>query len=184
MTHYNFIPKLFNYNNLDIQVIGFFASFTSLFVSFANDYLGISAGLFALLFVVMVTDYITGLTAARMEEVRKAAIEERPVRDIFNSKKGLSWVFRLGSYIVFLMMSVMFNDHIQAKGLDFLTYIAKVAHFYMLIHIFSWEMKSVKENFDRIGWHFPIFNLFGMIFGKFKSSLDNVSDFDKSKKNK
>ena len=182
MTHYNFIPKLFNYNSLDIQIIGYFAAFSSFFVSFAHDYLGISAGLFALLFIVMVTDYITGLTAARVEEIRKAKLEDRPPRSIYNSKKGLSWVFRLGSYIVFLSMSVMFNDHIQTKGLDFLTYIAKVAHFYMLIHIFSWELKSVHENFDRIGWHFPIFHLFNLVFGKVKDTLDNMTDFDKNKK--
>jgi len=174
MTHYNFLFRLFNYNDLDIRLISFWAAFCSLFVAFANDFLGISAFLFALLFIVMITDYITGLQASKIEEKRAAVKEDRKPCDVFNSKKGLGWVFKFGSYIVFLSLSWSLNEYIVKNNLDFLVYLFKVAHFYILLHIFYWELVSVDENFRRIGWKFQIFSLVGKLFKSVKDTLTNV----------
>lgn len=185
MVHYNFISRLFNYDDIQVKIISTAAALSSLFVSFSTNFLGVSAFIFSLLFIVMITDYITGLAASRVEEKRKAIEEQRPMRDVFNSKKGLGWVFKFGSYVIFLSLSWALSEYIALNKLDFLVYLFKVAHFYILLHIFYWEMVSVDENFRRIGWEFQIFGLVNKIFGSIQSSMTNVvhpKDPEKDKK--
>jgi hypothetical protein len=128
----------------------------------------------------MIVDYITGLTASHVEETRSAKADDRPRKDVFSSRKGLGWVFKFGSYITFLYLSFMLHDYIVAQKLDSIEYVSKIAHFYILLHIFYWELKSVDENFERIGYDFKIFGLFTKIFRTIKGILE--PNF-KSKKN-
>ena len=182
LQQYSFLTKLFNYKSLDIQIIAVWSALVSIFISFSNDFLGISAGIFAMLFIVMITDYVTGLAASRYEEVQKAKKENRCPKDVFTSKKGLRWVFKFGSYIVFLYISCMLQEHITVNKLDVLTYFSKIAHFYILIHIFSWELKSVDENFARLGFKFQIFGLFRGVFSTLKQVIEpSIGKTTKSK---
>ena len=173
MTHYRFLTRLFDYTNEDIKTISFWSIFTAYFVSFCNDFLGISVGLFCMLFVLMITDYITGLSAAKHEERVAAKSEGREVRDIFSSKKGLAWVFKFGSYMTFLYISLLLSQYIEQAKLDFMVWFIKLAHFYILIHIFYWEVKSVDENFERLGYSFQILKLVGNLFRKISSFSGN-----------
>ena len=127
---------------------------------------------FAMLFIVMITDYITGLAASKYEEKARAEKEGRDSKPVFTSKKGLRWVFKFGSYITFLYISFSLEQHIQKNDLDILTYVSKVAHFYILMHIFYWELKSVDENFERLGFKFKIFGVFNSIFNSMKGTME------------
>ena len=159
MTHYKFVLRLFDYSDTNIQTISVWSTFTAFLISFCNNFLGISVGLFLMLFVLMIMDYITGLSAAKLEEIRKAEQEKRCVKDIFSSKKGLGWVFKFGSYMTFLYISLLLSQYIDLAGLDFMTWFLKLVHFYILIHIFYWEIKSVDENFERIGYRLKILKI-------------------------
>lgn len=164
MTHYKFLFRLFDYSDTNIQIISIWSAFTALLISFCNNFLGISVGLFAMLFMLMITDYITGLRASKLEEKRKAELEKRATLDVFSSKKGLGWVFKFGSYMTFLYISLLLSQYIEQAGLDFMVWFLKLVHFYILIHIFYWEIKSVDENFERIGYKFKILKIVTNLF--------------------
>lgn len=169
MEHYNFLIKLFDYSQEKVKdaafLGGLFGYILSVIAMFCNSILGISVGLFALLIVVMVTDYITGLMAAKKEKQKLV------------SKKGLGWVFKLGSYMVFLSVSFMLQNEIVNKaGFEFLRFPMELIHFYILIHIFMWETKSVDENFERLGYSFRILKLFSGLLNVTKKQVKNKID--------
>ena len=169
MEHYNFLSKLFDYSQDKVKdaafLGGLFGYIFSVFAMFSNGVLGISAGLFLMLIVIMVTDYVTGLMASKKEGKK------------FVSKKGLGWVFKLGSYMVFLSVSFMLQDEIVNKaGCEFLRFPMELIHFYILIHIFMWETKSVDENFERLGYSFRILKLFNRILFTTKKQVKNKID--------
>ena len=68
---------------------------------FTDNILGINVALFIFLFFIMIIDYITGLSAAIKEEKDSAKKEGRKMKtksEVFESKKGLGWVFKIGFY--------------------------------------------------------------------------------------
>jgi len=71
MTHLNFLTKLFDFSELKVQVASFYglliSSFLTLITTFTEGFLGISAGIFLLLFLVMITDFVTGIRSAKKE---------------------------------------------------------------------------------------------------------------------
>ena len=83
---------------------------------------------------------------------------------------------------IFLYFSLLLNDYIVLKGLDFMSYVAKVAHFYILIHIFYWEFKSVDENFERLGYDFKVFHIFWRLFDIATGLVENIIEPLKKKK--
>jgi len=168
VTHYTFLARLFDYSDSQIKVIAIFSFLMSAMASMCQNFLGVSFGLFIALFFIMIIDYITGLRAAKKEERDAAERELRPIRKIFSSKKGLNWVFKFGSYSVFLYVSNSFNLYIQQIDIQFATVIMKLIHFYILIHIFNWEIKSVDENLERLGVNFKILKLWDSIFAVYK----------------
>ncbi|MDX9847469.1 MAG: phage holin family protein [Tenuifilaceae bacterium] len=124
----------------------------SVICAFAERFLGISVGLFLLLFLVMITDYATGLRASKKEGKK------------FISRRGLQWLFKFGSYMVFLSISFLLRKELLGNGLQWLDIPMQLIHFYILIHIFTWELKSVDENFERLGFSFRILKLADDIF--------------------
>lgn len=160
MTHMNFLSKLFDYGQIKVQAASFYGAILSAFITllsgFTEGFLGISAGLFLLLFFVMVTDYVTGLRASKKEGQK------------FISKKGLGWVFKFGSYLVFLAVSYGLRKELLSLQIDWLDIPLKLMHFYVLIHIFYWELKSVDENFERLDYSFRVLKITDDIFDMFK----------------
>lgn len=170
MEHYTFIARLFDFSQSKVQDVSvlsvIIAYWLSILTMFTNSVLGISALLFGLLIIVMLTDYITGLAASKKEGVK------------FCSKKGLGWVFKLGSYMIFLAISFALQKEITcASGFEFMKWPMQLIHFYILIHIFIWETKSVDENFERLGYNFRILKLFSSILLIAKSKVkDKISE--------
>ncbi len=176
MEHYLFITRMFDFSQIKVQAAAFYGSIVSLIMSFISDIIGISFFLFGMLIIVMVTDYITGLAASRHEEKVLAKKENRKPYNVFKSKKGLGWVFKLGSYMVFLAISFALQKQIISYGIEFMQWPMKLVHYYILIHIFYWELKSVDENFERLGYQLRILkladSLFDLIRVKIKKRLD------------
>lgn len=164
MEQLRFFYRLFNYSEMKVQVAGFYGALMSVVCAFAEHFLGISVGLFLLLFLVMITDYATGLAASKREGGK------------FTSRRGLQWLFKFGSYLVILAVSLFLRTEFIANGLSWLDIPMKLIHFYVLIHIFTWELKSVDENFERLGYSFRVLKLldgiFSMLRQMFKKRID------------
>jgi len=157
MEHYSFLINLFDYSQPKVQGAGYMAAiiggWLSVLTIICNNLLGVSVFVFGALIVIMITDYITGLAASKKEGQR------------FISKRGLGWVFKLGSYMVFLAVSFSLQNEISTKdGLEFMRWPMQLIHFYILIHIFLWETQSVDENFERLGFNFRILKLVDRLF--------------------
>lgn len=165
MEQLKFIYRLFNYSEMKVQVAGFYGALMSVVCAFAEHFLGISVGLFLLLFLVMITDYATGLRASKREGKK------------FISRRGLQWLFKFGSYMIFLAISFFLRKELMECGLEWLDIPMQLIHFYILIHIFTWEIKSVDENFERLGFSFRILKLGDEIFTTiremFKKRIDD-----------
>ena len=163
MEHLHFLTRLFDFSEFKVKISGFYGSIIgalfSLVSGFSEGFIGISGGLFILLFIVMVTDYITGLRA---------------------SKKGLGWVLKFGSYMVFLAVSLFLRKELIYLGLDWMRVPFKIIHFYVLVHIFLWELRSIDENFERIGYSFKILKLADEVFLTVRSMVKRkIDDNDK-----
>lgn len=152
MRQLGFIQRLFNYNDMKVQVAAFYGAIFSGICAFSEGFMGISGSLFVLLFIIMLTDYATGLKAAKKEGQK------------FISRRGLEWVFKIGSYMVFLAVSFMIRKEMVMNGLDMMEVPFKLIHFYILSHIFWWELTSVDENFERLGYSFRILKLANGLF--------------------
>jgi phage-related holin len=174
MEHLNFLTRLFNFSEFKVKISGFYGSIIgalfSLVSGFSEGFIGISGGLFILLFLVMITDYITGLKASKKEGLK------------FASKKGLGWVFKFGSYMVFLAVSLFLRKELIYLGLDWMRVPFKIIHFYVLIHIFLWELRSIDENFERIGYSFKILKLADEVFLTIRAMVKRkIDDNDENK---
>lgn len=166
-----FIRKLFDFGDVKVHLASVYGIIGSLVCTlptlisqFSNGFIGISAGLFVLLFIVMIIDYTTGLAACKREG------------GVFISRRGLQWVFKFGSYLIFLAFSYMFRKEVIANELEWMDIPLKLIHFYILVHIFTWELQSVDENLERLGFSFRVFKLFSsiskMIRGMIKKKID------------
>lgn len=147
MEHYYFLTKLFDFSKIEVQVSVVWSVMAAYLAVLSNNFMGISASIFMLLFAVMLIDYITGLAASKKEGLA------------FISKKGLKWVFKLGSYMIFLAVSMGLRKEIIMNGLEFLDVPMKLFHFTILIHVFYWETRSVDENLERLGYSFRVLKL-------------------------
>lgn len=156
MGHLAFLTRLFDFTDIKVKIASFYGVLLSAMLttlsSFSQGLLGISAGLFLLLFVIMITDYVTGLKASKKEGVE------------FISKRGLGWVFKFGSYLVVLSVSLSLRKELILNGFDWLEIPFISIHFYILVHILMWELKSVDENFKRLGYEFKVLGLITDIF--------------------
>lgn len=168
MEHLQFLTKLFDFSQSKVQSAAAYATVFSVlltfFTTFSEKFLGISLGLFLILFVVMITDFITGIMSARKENEK------------LTSKKGLGWVFKFGSYLVFLAVSFALRKEVLIFQFDWIDVALKLIHFYILIHIFYWELKSVDENFERLGYSIRILKITDDVFDMVKNIVKRKVD--------
>lgn len=173
MGQLRFLFRLFDYTELKVQLAAFYSFLASFFCAFSQNFMGISGSLFLLLFIIMLTDYATGLKAAKIEGQK------------FESKKGLGWVFKFGSYMIFLAVSFLLKREVVIiYGVEWIDIPMKLIHFYVLIHIFLWELKSVDENFERLGYSFRILKFADQFFGLIKSLIKRKLGNDIRRKSK
>ena len=173
---YAFLKPLFNYKLEKTQdsaiwatIISFFTNavlwLTGAFKSFSENFLGVSVAFVIMIFIIMIIDLITGLCAAkkRKEELK--------------SKKGLRWVVKLGSYILFVYVLNCFSKEVTAMQFEWLAYPLGIIKIYIFAHIAIWETKSIDENFESMGYCLRILKLADPIFRAInKSAKDKASD--------
>lgn len=162
--HYKFLKYLFNYGTEKVQESAFLSVLANLilicmgyFNYFADHILGVSVSFIIMVAVVMSVDFVTGLAAAKKEKQKRT------------SKKGLRWVFKLCSYALFMYMFHTFILECQSYGYEWFIYPLKVIKLYIIGHILFWEIKSIDENAERLGYDFRILKIADEIFGFFKS---------------
>lgn len=118
----------------------------------AESVLGITVYFTIAMFVIMITDLITGLMAANKEHLPKT------------SKKGLRWVFKFGCYILFVYVINALGIDSQRTGIESIALIMEIIKYYVIFHIAAWELQSIDENMERNGYSFRIFKLFNNIY--------------------
>lgn len=157
--HYKFLKHLFNYHAEKVQISAILSVITNFLIIvmgyfhfFCDNIIGVTAGFVTIIGVIMVIDLITGLRAAKMNNVNRT------------SKKGLRWWFKLGSYIVFMMGFNSLIKETATYDFDWLVYPLNVLKLYAVFHILYWETKSIDENLEKMGYSFKIFKLFDMLF--------------------
>lgn len=193
---FQFIPRMFNTASLKVQDNGIFSILWSSIIWFFTrlfhitvDYIGVSVLYSILLFIVMIMDFITGYQASKKEW----KTEHPGERFRGESKKGLRWVIKYFVYITgFFTLNVMIKE-VATLNIEDLEKLLKVnvagiivgifmiTRIFLMLYILRWELKSIDENFERIGFSFKIFdffeNLIHSIVGIFKSKTG--VDFDK-----
>ena len=163
LEQYSFLKGLFNYKTERVQdsafaasIISFFTNFflivTGMFEKFAANVLGVGIAFMLMLFVILIVDLITGLAAAKKS------------KEILKSKKGLRWVFKLGSYVLFIYVINCFSEEAILQGYDWLAYPINIIKIYIVAHIAIWELQSIDENLERMGYNFRILKMINPIF--------------------
>lgn len=161
--HFRFVKSLFDFSNDTVRecgvlgivfslLVNMVSAITGMFNYFALEVLGVSIFFITMIFIVMLIDLVSGLAASKREGEKR------------ESKKGLRWVFKLGSYMVFIYVSNAFSLEASTNGFEWLAYPLNVIKLYVVFHIVFWEMKSIDENLKRLGYSFQIFQLFNLLF--------------------
>lgn len=165
--HLRFIRYITNLSDPKVQLCSFYGFIGAFFTWLTNgiqflagDVMGITVYFTIVMFIIMIVDYITGLLAARKEH-------ERPT-----SKKGLRWVFKFGCYILFIYtLNGLAIDSVRT-GIDEIVMVLEIIKYYTVFHIATWELQSIDENFERLGYSFRIFKLFNNIYNLFISVIN------------
>ena len=181
-----FLPKMFNVASTKVQECSLWSIISSAFVwliDYANHFtvniVGISVLYAALLFIVMVADFLTGISASKKEWLKEHPDEKWESE----SKKGLRWAIKYITYIVgFYMISVLsievvsinFGSFAGVNIDEIFTLIFKVIKLFLMLYILRWELKSIDENLERLGYSFRIFDFFD-------NSITAVTSLFKSK---
>ena len=140
---------------------------------------GVSILYAVLLFIVMIADFWTGITASKKEWQSKHPGEKWNSE----SKKALRWAIKYITYIVgFYMINVLSKEVLAINFGSFagvnideiFTLIFKVIKLFLMLYILRWELKSIDENLERLGYSFRIFDFFD-------NSITAVTSLFKSK---
>lgn len=163
LEQYTFIKGLFDYRTEKVQdsalvatIISFLSNLflivSGMFTQFATNVLGVGVAFMVMLFVILITDLITGLMAAKKRG------------EDLKSKKGLRWVFKFGSYVLFVYIINCFSKEAILQGYEWLAYPINIIKIYIIAHIAIWEIKSIDENLENMGYNFRILKLINPIF--------------------
>lgn len=197
---FQFIPKMFDTSSHKVQACSIWsvsASFmiwlTDFITHFTVSVVGVSLYYAVLLFLVMVVDFITGIRASKKEWLRDHPGEKWRSE----SKKGLRWAIKYITYIAgFFLINVLYKEvvsinigSISGVNLDeifILTF--KVIKLFLMLYILRWELKSIDENLERLGYDFKIFDFFDntitAVTSLFKSKTGVEINDKKEKKDK
>lgn len=171
--HFKFIKHLFNFGTDKCWECSFYGIMTNLFIVmignfnyFATNILGISAFFLVSIFVIMIIDAITGLAASKKENQKRT------------SKKGARWFVKFGSYMAFLYFINSLIREFETLGIDWLEVFCGVIRMYILFHVMYWELFSIGENLERLGYDARIFKLITNLFSIFKKTVKKKTDID------
>lgn len=185
LEQYGFLKTIFSFNTERIREAAFWGIVANSVIMlmgalnyFANDVLGISAAVAIMIFIIVFGDLITGISASYYEEKTKPIADQKPLRHVFSSKKGLKWAFKFCSYTIFIYVLNSLVQEVRTYEFDWLTYPMNVIKLFVIFTICFWELKSIDENFEKMGWSFQIFKLLNPIYAIFKKLVKKNVDVD------
>lgn len=156
----------FTFMNFKADVSIILSSFITILISFSEHYLGISGVFAVVLLVLIITDFITGVIAARLNKVK------------LTSKKGLKTLYKTGAYIIFIYASFNLKKEVGEEALFFTT-VLKYFHIFLLVHISFWELFSIDENLKKIGVDLGMSNFLKTTYDGIKKIFSNITSKDK-----
>ena len=134
-------------------------SFLTMLDGLSHKFVGVSGVLLLMIFIIVLTDFLTGITAAYQDQRRLR-------RKIICASKGIRSAYKLGVYIVFLFcIHSLIKEHVGTFIADILRYL----HIYITIHIFFWESFSVDENMKKLGYDMGLTKTLKQVFNTLSS---------------
>ena len=177
LEQYGFIRTAISFNDERIQQATFWSVVANILIMttgwfdyWANDVLGMSVGVTLMIFIILFFDLITGMCASVNEG------------QTLSSKRGLRWVFKFCSYIIFVYTLNNLVREVKLYEFGWLLYPMNIIKLFVIFTISFWEIKSIDENFERLGYSFGIFKLLNPIYNIFKGIVKKQSDVDIDKK--
>lgn len=173
LEQYGFVKTFFDFNSEKVRMAAFWGIVLNLLIMlsgmfnyWANEILGISPAVAIMIFIIMFFDLVTGVSAATYEG------------QVMTSKKGTRWIFKFGSYATFIYVLNVLVGEANLYGFEWLTYPMNVIKLFVIFTISFMEMKSIDENFERMGMSFQIFKFLDPIYRIFKKTIKRNSDID------
>ncbi len=160
-TYIKEILKPFNFSLMKVEIAGILSAIISAIATFSQDYLGISGAFALVLFVLLITDFITGVSAAKYTK-RK-----------ITSRKGLRSVYKAGAYLLFIYVAFQLYQELEGKAELFET-IVKYFHIYIVVHVCFWELFSIDENLKKLGMDLGITNVLKNTYQGIKNIFSNI----------
>lgn len=194
---FQFIPRMFNTSSVEVQDTGIFSIIWSAIIWFfmqvfhiTVNIIGVSVLFSIVLFIVMVSDFITGIQASK-KEFREANPGKKFEGE---SKKGLRWVIKYMVYVTgFFILNVMVKE-VSALDIEelekfmkmnlagLIVGIFKIIKLFLMLYILRWELKSIDENFERLGYSFKIFSFFDNFIHSISTIFKSKTGVDLDKK--
>ena len=147
-------------------VLNLIIMLTGMFNYLANEILGISPAVSIMIFIIMFFDLITGVSASTYEGVE------------ITSKKGTRWIIKFGSYATFLYVLDCLIHETAIYSFTWLLYPMTVIKLFVVFTICFMELKSIDENFERMGVSLRIFKFLDPIYNMFKRVIKKNADVD------
>lgn len=173
LEQYGFIKAYLDFNSEKLRIAAFFGivlnliiMLTGMFNYLANEILGISPAVAIMIFIIMFFDLITGVSASTYEGVE------------ITSKKGARWIFKFGSYATFLYVMDCLIHEITTYSLAWLLYPMTVIKLFIVFTICFMELKSIDENFERMGISLRIFKFLDPFYIIFKKAIKKNTNVD------
>ena len=173
LEQYGFVKSLLNISSEKVKESAFFSAVINFIIAamgyltyFAQNMLGVSVAFVVMLAIIMSIDSSTGIKAAKVK------------KDAICSKKGLRGVFKFLSYIVFMYVMNQLSEEANSKGIEWIAYCLNLIKMFLLITICFWELKSIDENSETLGYNFRIFNMLDPIYNAIKNVFKDNTHID------
>lgn len=153
----NSLIKIFDFSEIKVIIASLLASICTILTSFSENYLGISGSFFIAMAILIISDFFTGILAARKR------------KDAITSKKGRHSLYKTGAYLLFLYIAFSLKQEVSS---DVFSYILNYFHIYIIAHICFWELFSIDENLKVLNIDLGITNMLKNIFSKIKKLSD------------
>jgi len=173
LEQYGFLKAYLDFNSEKLKMAAFFGilfnliiMLTGMFNYWANEILGISPAVAIMIFIIMFFDLITGVSASVNDGTE------------ITSKKGTRWIFKFGSYATFLYVIDCLIHETAVYSFAWLVYPMTVIKLFVVFTICFMELKSIDENFERMGVSLRIFKFLDPIYNIFKKVIKKNADVD------
>lgn len=126
-----------------------------------ESYLGINSTVFIMIIAINVLDFVAGIAAAKKQ------------KQVFCAAKGVRTLIKLGAYLTFIfcLNAIKNSSSSIIPGIEPLL---SLVHYYLSIHIFLWEAKSVNDKLKILGINLGLTKLFDNLRKKINKSSDLI----------